>query len=253
MENDTLLPLSQRGIEAPPELEQAIQKGLAVSAQERYQTMDEFLSALSPLRPAEEPVPPEPQPEPEPNPQPEPGPVPPVPPKPVDRRVLWGGAAAAAVLVLAVVLIAGGGKGKQEEGASDVRPLVSRFETQPGNSDGLDSAGEPAEKPAIGLTTGKTDGDSGKEASGQSEEASKEPSEPEPEETPEEEQPEEKPTDEPEEEPETEPETPSVKLPTPAAPHGAGKARAAGEARGTTETGHPRSRGAGAKARQEQG
>lgn len=59
LEEDTLLPLTQAGVPVPVWLDQAILKALAVRAEDRYQTAEEFLRAIEgksltePVRPSE--------------------------------------------------------------------------------------------------------------------------------------------------------------------------------------------------------
>lgn len=55
LEEDTLLPLTQAGVPVPAWLDQAILKALAVRAEDRYQTAEEFLRAIE-GRPLTEPV-----------------------------------------------------------------------------------------------------------------------------------------------------------------------------------------------------
>ena len=45
-ELDRMVPISQYGVQIPPELERTIHKGLAVKAENRFQTMEEFLYAV---------------------------------------------------------------------------------------------------------------------------------------------------------------------------------------------------------------
>lgn len=82
-EDEFILP-SSLGVKIPPEAEDALCKALAVSAQDRYQSMSEFYLALNeggqepapPMPPRPQPEPPGPVPEPVPGPKPGPAPDP---------------------------------------------------------------------------------------------------------------------------------------------------------------------------------
>lgn len=104
MEEDNLVPLSTRGVELPPMAERAILKGLEVRAEDRFQSMDAFKSAIMGITPL---VDSDPQPAPEPQPSPEP-PISPA-PKPKNKKMIAGTvcAAAVAVIFLAVGLTTG--------------------------------------------------------------------------------------------------------------------------------------------------
>lgn len=96
-ERDELVPISRCGVRVPPGLESAIYKGLAVRAEDRYQSMGEFLAAVdrAEREAAPPPVPPGP-------PEPEKPPAPPAPQPPAEPRrasaPLSGGGIACVVL-----------------------------------------------------------------------------------------------------------------------------------------------------------
>lgn len=146
-EDEFILP-SSLGVKLPAKAEDALCKALAVSAQDRFQSMGEFYLALNEggQEPAP-PVPPQPQPEPpgpapEPFPGPEPGPVPapgpapapeptpaprPGPISPVQKRLpKWAlpAAGACAAVVLCVALAAAlSGQGDQKLSVDDTSTL----------------------------------------------------------------------------------------------------------------------------------
>ena len=146
-EDEFILP-SSLGVKLPAKAEDALCKALAVSAQDRFQSMSEFYLALNEggQEPAP-PVPPRPQPEPpgpapEPFPGPEPGPVPapgpapapeptpaprPGPISPVQKRLpKWAlpAAGACAAVVLCVALAAAlSGQGDQKLSVDDTSTL----------------------------------------------------------------------------------------------------------------------------------
>ena len=146
-EDEFILP-SSLGVKLPAKAEDALCKALAVSAQDRFQSMGEFYLALNEggQEPAP-PVPPRPQPEPpgpapEPFPGPEPGPVPapgpapapeptpaprPGPISPVQKRLpKWAlpAAGACAAVVLCVALAAAlSGQGDQKLSVDDTSTL----------------------------------------------------------------------------------------------------------------------------------
>ena len=146
-EDEFILP-SSLGVKLPAKAEDALCKALAVSAQDRFQSMSEFYLALNEggQEPAP-PVPPRPQPEPpgpapEPFPGPEPGPVPapgpapapeptpaprPGPISPVQKRLpKWAlpAAGACAAVVLCVALAAAlSGQGDQKLSVGDTSTL----------------------------------------------------------------------------------------------------------------------------------
>lgn len=146
-EDEFILP-SSLGVKLPAKAEDALCKALAVSAQDRFQSMGEFYLALNEggQEPAP-PVPPRPQPEPpgpapEPFPGPEPGPVPapgpapapeptpaprPGPISPVQKRLpKWAlpaaGACAAVVLCVALAAVLSG-QGDQKLSVDDTSTL----------------------------------------------------------------------------------------------------------------------------------
>ena len=146
-EDEFILP-SSLGVKLPAKAEDALCKALAVSAQDRFQSMSEFYLALNEggQEPAP-PVPPRPQPEPpgpapEPFPGPEPGPVPapgpapapeptpaprPGPISPVQKRLpKWAlpaaGACAAVVLCVALAAVLSG-QGDQKLSVDDTSTL----------------------------------------------------------------------------------------------------------------------------------
>lgn len=109
MEEDNLVPLSTRGVELPLVAERAILKGLEVRAEDRFQSMDAFKSAIMGMAPFVEPGPEpvsesvsHPIPELSPSPASEP-PAPPA-PNPKNKKLIAGTVCAAAVAVICLVV-----------------------------------------------------------------------------------------------------------------------------------------------------
>lgn len=108
LDQDTLVPVSQCGVDIPEWLDKAILKGLAVQPEDRFQSAEEFLSAIENQQVVELP--------------PQPGQAPPAPAKSRIKPAMIGGIAAAAVLALAIgvgVLGGGGPSGSGETGGAN--------------------------------------------------------------------------------------------------------------------------------------
>ena len=94
MDEDTLVPISQCGIEIPEYLDKAILKGLAVQPEDRFQNAQEFLDAIESQQVVEVPVS---------------GGTAPAPEKKKAKPALIAGIAAAVVVVLGIGIAIGGG------------------------------------------------------------------------------------------------------------------------------------------------
>ena len=94
MDEDTLVPISQCGIEIPEYLDKAILKGLAVQPEDRFQNAAEFLDAIESQQVVEVPVS---------------GGTAPAPEKKKAKPALIAGIAAAVVVVLGIGIAIGGG------------------------------------------------------------------------------------------------------------------------------------------------
>lgn len=126
MEEDNLVPLSTRGVELPPVAEKAILKGLEVRAEDRFQTMDAFKSAIMGMAPFVEPKP-EPTPEPVSQPIPDlPAPESPMPPapKPNNKKLIAGAVCAAAVAVICLAVGLANGSHKETTPSEDRKDIV---------------------------------------------------------------------------------------------------------------------------------
>ena len=94
LDEDTLVPISQCGIEIPEYLDKAILKGLAVQPEDRFQNAQEFLDAIESQQVVEVPVS---------------GAAAPAPEKKKVKPALMAGIAAAVVVVLGIGIAIGGG------------------------------------------------------------------------------------------------------------------------------------------------
>ena len=94
MDEDTLVPISQCGIDIPEYLDKAILKGLAVQPEDRFQNAQEFLDAIESQQVVEVPVS---------------GGTAPAPEKKKAKPALIAGIAAAVVVVLGIGIAIGGG------------------------------------------------------------------------------------------------------------------------------------------------
>ncbi len=94
LDEDTLVPISQCGIEIPEYLDKAILKGLAVQPEDRFQNAQEFLDAIESQQVVEVPVS---------------GGTAPAPEKKKAKPALIAGIAAAVVVVLGIGIAIGGG------------------------------------------------------------------------------------------------------------------------------------------------
>ena len=99
MDEDTLVPISQTGIEIPEYLDKAILKGLAVQPEDRFQNAAEFLEAIENQQVVEVPAPGG-------------AAVAPTPEKKKVKPALIAGIAAAVVVVLGIGIAIGGGGGE---------------------------------------------------------------------------------------------------------------------------------------------
>ena len=107
MDNDTLVPVSQCGIEIPEYLDKAILKGLAVQPEDRFQSAAEFLDAIESQRVVEVPVS---------------GGAAPAPEKKKAKPALIAGIAAAVIVVLGIgIVIGGGGQMTVDEDGEEVQ------------------------------------------------------------------------------------------------------------------------------------
>ena len=107
LDSDTLVPISQTGIEIPEYLDKAILKGLAVQPEDRFQSAAEFLEAIESQRVVEVPAPggaatPAPTPE-----------------KKKVKPALIAGIAALVVVAVGVGMALGGGGSPAQEGSGD--------------------------------------------------------------------------------------------------------------------------------------
>ena len=97
LDSDTLVPISQCGIEIPEYLDKAILKGLAVQPEDRFQNAQEFLDAIESQQVVEVPVS---------------GGTIPAPEQKKAKPALIAGIAAAVVVVLGIGIAIGGGGGR---------------------------------------------------------------------------------------------------------------------------------------------
>ena len=109
MDEDTLVPVSQCGIEIPEYLDKAILKGLAVQPEDRFQSAAEFLEAIESQQVVEVPV--------------SGGAAMPTPEKKKVKHALIAGIAALVVVAVGVGMALGGGGGSGSGGRND-RPLL---------------------------------------------------------------------------------------------------------------------------------
>ena len=115
MDNDTLVPVSQCGIDIPEYLDKAILKGLAVQPEDRFQSAAEFLDAIESQQVVEVPVS---------------GGTAPVPEKKKIKPALIAGLAAVVVVAVGIGIAIGGGGGQTAAdpgsggGDEDLPPLV---------------------------------------------------------------------------------------------------------------------------------
>ena len=117
LDEDTLVPISQCGIEIPEYLDKAILKGLAVQPEDRFQSAAEFLDAIESQQVVEVPA--------------SGGAAPaPVPEKKKIKPALIAAIAAAVVVVFALGSLLGGGGGGSESGGdvSDALPPLIQAE-----------------------------------------------------------------------------------------------------------------------------
>ena len=103
LDNDTLVPISQCGIDIPEYLDKAILKGLAVQPEDRFQSAAEFLDAIEQQQVVEVPV--------------SGGAAAPAPGKKKGKPALIAGIAAAVVVIAGIGYLAGSGGG--DTGAAD--------------------------------------------------------------------------------------------------------------------------------------
>ena len=115
MDNDTLVPVSQCGIDIPEYLDKAILKGLAVQPEDRFQSAAEFLDAIESQQVVEVPVS---------------GGAAPAPEKKKAKPALIAGLAAVVVVAVGIGIAIGGGGGQTAAdpgsggGDEDLPPLV---------------------------------------------------------------------------------------------------------------------------------
>lgn len=112
MDNDTLVPISQCGIEIPEYLDKAILKGLAVQPEDRFQSAAEFLDAIESQRVVEVPAS---------------GGAAAKPEKKKVKPVLIAGIAAVVVVAVGIGIAIGGGgtpASNTSNGGGDDRPLL---------------------------------------------------------------------------------------------------------------------------------
>ena len=113
LDSDTLVPISQAGIEIPEYLDKAILKGLAVQPEDRFQSAAEFLEAIERQRVVEVPAPggaaaPAPTPE-----------------KKKVKPALIAGIAAAVVVVLGIGIAIGGGSSSGGDGGGSIAEALA--------------------------------------------------------------------------------------------------------------------------------
>ena len=110
LDQDSLVPVSQAGVEVPEWLEKAILKGLAVQPEDRFQSAAEFLDAIENQRVVEVPV----------------QGAPAAPAKKKLNPILIGGIAAALALAIGIGAMMGGGGngGDGDGGAGDANPIA---------------------------------------------------------------------------------------------------------------------------------
>ena len=113
LDSDTLIPISQCGIEIPEYLDKAILKGLAVQPEDRFQNAAEFLEAIESQQVVEVPAPggaaaPAPAPE-----------------KKKVKPALIAGIAAAAVVVLGIGIAIGGGSSSGGDGGGSIAEALA--------------------------------------------------------------------------------------------------------------------------------
>ena len=115
LDNDTLVPVSQCGIDIPEYLDKAILKGLAVQPEDRFQSAAEFLDAIEQQQVVEVPVS---------------GKAAPAPPeKKKVKPALIGGIAAAVVVVLGIGIAIGGGGGGESDGGNPIAEALAPMVT----------------------------------------------------------------------------------------------------------------------------
>ena len=110
MDEDTLVPISQCGIEIPEYLDKAILKGLAVQPEDRFQSAAEFLDAIESQQVVEVPV--------------SGGAAAPTPEKKKAKPALIAAIAAAAVVVLGIGIAIGGGGRDATDGGGGGNPVA---------------------------------------------------------------------------------------------------------------------------------
>ena len=110
MDQDTLVPISQCGIEIPEYLDKAILKGLAVQPEDRFQNAQEFLDAIESQRVVEVPVS---------------GATAPAPEKKKVKPAFIAGVAAAVVVVLGIGIAIGGGSSSGGDGGGSIAEALA--------------------------------------------------------------------------------------------------------------------------------
>ena len=110
MDEDTLVPISQCGIDIPEYLDKAILKGLAVQPEDRFQSAAEFLDAIEQQQVVEVPVS---------------GGAAPAPEKKKVKPARIAAIAAAAVVVLGVGIAIGGGGSSDGDGGSSISEALA--------------------------------------------------------------------------------------------------------------------------------
>ena len=110
LDEDTLVPISQCGIEIPEYLDKAILKGLAVQPEDRFQNAQEFLDAIESQRVVEVPVS---------------GATAPAPEKKKVKPAFIAGVAAAVVVVLGIGIAIGGGSSSGGDGGGSIAEALA--------------------------------------------------------------------------------------------------------------------------------
>ena len=110
MDQDTLVPISQCGIEIPEYLDKAILKGLAVQPEDRFQSAAEFLEAIERQQVVEVPAS---------------GAAAPAPEKKKVKPALIAGIAAAVVVVLGIGIAIGGGSSSGGDGGGSIAEALA--------------------------------------------------------------------------------------------------------------------------------